>query len=78
MILNHDQINANHGECLGLLRTILATGNITPYIMKSASRVVDEIEEHDKSVRKVLLAGIDEVENGLEQRLEKAEYLESR
>ena len=78
MILNHDEINANHGVCLGLLRTILATGKITPDIMKSASRVVDEIAAHDKDVRQALLAGIDEAQTSLERTLEKAEYLEQR
>lgn len=78
MILNHDQLNANHGECLGVLRNILGIGGVQPQIMRDACRLVDEMEAHDKAVRKALLDAIDEVENGLEQRLEKAEYLEQR
>ncbi len=78
MILNHDQLNANHGECLGVLRNILGLGSVNPQIMRDASKLVDEMEAHDKAVRKALLDAIDEVENGLEQRLEKAEYFEER
>jgi len=54
MILNHDQLNANHGECLGLLRTILATNRLDTNIIKEASRVVDEMEAHHKASREQL------------------------
>ena len=54
MILNHDQLNANHGECLGVLRNILGLGSVNPQIMRDASRLVDEMEAHDKSVREQL------------------------
>jgi len=54
MILKHDQLNANHGECLGVLRNILGLGGVQPQIMRDASRLVDEMEAHDKAVREQL------------------------
>ena len=67
MVLNHDQLNANHGECLALLRTILATNNVSIGFIKEADRVVAEMEAHHKATRLEL-----------EYILEKAEYFEER
>ena len=62
MILNHDQLNANHGECLAILRVILFTGAVTPMIMKEASRAVDEMEAHHKATREALKEAIETLE----------------
>ena len=67
MLLNHDELNANHGVCLGLLRVILATNRLDKDVIKEAGRVVEEMEAHHKATR-----------TELERALEKAEYLEQR
>jgi len=69
MILNHDQLNANHGECLGLLRIILATGDLSVHIMREATRVIEEMEAHDSDAKRELAIVL---------RNERKEYLEER
>lgn len=59
MILTHDQITANHGACLAILRNALGIGCFLPHIASEAIKVVEEMQEHDNAVRDAMQSGID-------------------
>lgn len=51
MLLNHDQINHNHGKCLAIINQALTLGILPPYLSVEAIRTCEEMDAHHKAVK---------------------------